>query len=69
MIGASIKEKRIRLGMTQERFAELIGCSQSNVSKYESEELGIDASMIPKIASALECTIDDLYKPVERESA
>ena len=35
MIGASIKEKRIRLGMTQERFAELIGCSQSNVSKYE----------------------------------
>ena len=51
MIGSNIREKRVQLGMTQEKFAELIGCSQSNVSKYENEELGIDAMMIPKIIS------------------
>lgn len=62
MIGSNIREKRVQLGMTQEKFAELIGCSQSNVSKYENEELGIDAMMIPKIISALGCTIDDIYK-------
>ena len=62
MIGSNIREKRVQLGMTQEKFAELIGCSQSNVSKYENEELGIDAMMIPKIISALGCAIDDIYK-------
>lgn len=61
MIGANIKKKRVQQGMTQERFAELIGCSQSNVSKYENEELGIDAMMLPEIARVLSCTIDDLY--------
>ena len=53
--------------MTQEKFAKLVGCSQSNVSKYENEELGIDAMMIPKIISVLGCTIDDLYKDTDQK--
>lgn len=62
MLGANIRDRRIKLGMTQEKFANLIGCSQSNVSKYENEDLGIDATMIPRITRALGCTIDDLYQ-------
>lgn len=62
MIGENIKNRRIQLNLTQGKLAELIGCSQSNISKYENEELQIDAMMIPEFAVALGCSIDDLYR-------
>lgn len=67
MIGKKIKEKRSRRGITQEKFAEMIGCSQSNVSKYENDELGIDAMMLLKIANVLGCTVDDFFHETKIE--
>ena len=69
MLGTNISDTSLRLEMSQEKFAQLIGCSQSNVSKYENGELGIDATMIPKTTRALGCTIDELYQDGEQKGA
>jgi transcriptional regulator with XRE-family HTH domain len=66
MIGANIKQLRLRKGLTQKAFASLCGVSYSTLTKIET---GIIKSPrlehLQNIAQCLEVTVDDLisFKP------
>lgn len=66
-IGDMIAEYRMRSRMTQEQLGERLGVSNRAVSKWECGESLPGADMIPAIASALNCTPNDLYGIGDRD--
>ncbi|GAB3701484.1 hypothetical protein GCM10027592_29650 [Spirosoma flavus] len=52
-VGYLIKQARISRGITQKELGELIGASESQISRYESGNINISADAISKIANAL----------------
>ena len=61
-VAAKIKAFRAQQGLTQKQFAELLGITHQTVSKWERENGYPDVFLLPRIAEALNCTIDELYK-------
>ncbi len=57
-IGARIREERIRLGQTQLRFADAVGCSKSGLLKWEKGECTPNALVL---AVCAELGVDLLY--------
>ena len=57
-----IAEKRKELNFTQKSFADILGVSQQCVAKWEKGLSFPRAELLPKIASALNCTIDELLR-------
>lgn len=57
-----IAERRLAIGMTQQQLAEKVGCYAKDISRWENGVYRLRADMLGKIASALDCTIDDLIK-------
>ena len=69
-VGARIRIRRNVLGLTQSQLAEGVGVSFQQVQKYENAGNRVSASMLVKIASALETTVaaivgEDGQAPVE----
>ena len=61
-IGSQIKSKRIELGIMQKDLADRLGLrSNATVCMWESGERRPSTDMLPKIAQALNCTIDELF--------
>ena len=60
-IGSQIALYRKSLKMTQEELGELVGVSNQAVSKWESEISMPDIMLLPRIASVLEITLNDLF--------
>ncbi len=60
-IGSQIALYRKSLHMTQEELGRLVGVSNQAVSKWESEISMPDIMLLPRIASVLEITLDDLF--------
>lgn len=58
--GSLVRERRIRLGLTQEKLAELAGMHFTYVSSTERGERNISLTNIAKLANALECSMKDL---------
>lgn len=58
----NIKYFREKASLTQSELAERLGVTQTCVGKWETANINPRASLIPKIAKALNCTIYDLYK-------
>jgi transcriptional regulator with XRE-family HTH domain len=59
-IGKRIRERRRRLGMSQQRLGDAIGLTFQQVQKYERGANRISFSRLLETAQALECTLDDL---------
>ena len=57
-----IKQRRIALGLDQKDLAELLGCDNSTVCKWETGAALPQASKLPALAAVLGCTIDDLFE-------
>jgi transcriptional regulator with XRE-family HTH domain len=53
-------------GLSQEQLAAKAGCGQSSISWYENNTHTPLLTTVVKLADALDCTIDDLVNPVER---
>lgn len=56
-----IKKLRQTRGITQKDFAEKLGVDRSTVSYWESGAVMPRAELLPRIADALNCTIDALF--------
>lgn len=56
-----IRALRQERGLTQAQFASQIGAQQNTVSQWESGKRNPPSSILPLLASALGCTIDDLF--------
>ncbi len=59
-IGKRIMENRKRLGLTQDRLAELLGVSPQAVSKWENDQSCPDISMLPQLSDIFGITTDEL---------
>lgn len=59
-IGNRIKKTREMAGLTQDRFAELIGMGTKNISAIERGAVGVSLSSIKKICLVLSISSDDL---------
>ena len=70
-LGTSIRSARTALGMTQETLAEALGVVPQTVSKWERNESQPDAALLPKLADALNLSLDRLFgrKPGTWEDA
>ena len=60
-----IRELRQARGLTQRQLAELVGMSIPTVCQWEIGLRTPQTRMLPRIARALGCTIDQLYDPAE----
>lgn len=60
-IGRRIKMRRIVIGLTQARLAEMIGTSHQSIQKYESGSVRISAPSLWLIASALSVPISYFF--------
>ena len=66
-MGKNIAYLRKSKGYTQEELGQKIGVTNQAVSKWESETSMPDIMLLPRIANALDVTLDDLicYSLVE----
>ncbi len=60
-MGKNIADFRKRKGFTQEELGQRLGVTNQAVSKWESETSMPDVMMLPRIANALDVTLDDLF--------
>lgn len=64
-----IKDLRMKRGMTQKDLAKLLNCAPTAISKYELEQLGIDAETICQLCDIFGCTADYLLCRSETPTA
>lgn len=57
-----LKKARLKAGLTLSDAGERIGVSDAAVCQWEKGKTKPKAELLPKIASAYGCTIDDLFK-------
>jgi transcriptional regulator with XRE-family HTH domain len=58
-----LKDARLALGLTQTELGDLVGKTQTVISRYESGESAIDVDAAPLIAAALKIgVLDVLYQ-------
>lgn len=59
-LGKRVAAHRRKLGLTQDRLAELLGVTAQAVSKWENDQSCPDIAMLPKLAEIFSCTTDEL---------
>ena len=59
-LGKRIAKNRKRLGLTQDRLAELLGVTAQAVSKWENDQSCPDINTLPKLAGIFGITADEL---------
>ena len=59
-LGKRIAKNRKRLGLTQDRLAELLGVTAQAVSKWENDQSCPDINTLPKLAGIFGITTDEL---------
>ncbi len=58
----NIRDLRKSAGMTQAQLAAKVGVAQATVAEWERGDYYPRASIIPALAAALGCTVNDLYR-------
>lgn len=60
-IGSKLKHGRLLKGLTLKELADIVGCSESMLSKLENDRLSPSISFLHRLASALDTSIAELY--------
>lgn len=66
-VGKNIDSSRKERGWTQAEFGEFIGVSNQAVSKWELEMSFPDIMLLPHIADAFDCSIDELLNYIPKK--
>ena len=61
IVSKKIKEFRTRERLTQAQVAELLDVSAQAISKWEREECYPDITLLPVLADAIGCKVDDFF--------
>ena len=61
-IGDTMRNIRKQKGMTLQQLADILGCSQQNISQYESGKRTPKLKTVQKIADALNVNVNDLLE-------
>ncbi len=59
-IGQRIKELRVKVGMSQQRLAEILGVSRPTISQIENDERKIFADELIKLSETFNTSVDNL---------
>lgn len=59
-LGKRIARLRRKMGLKQERLAELLSVSPQAVSKWENDQTRPDISLLPKLGKVLGVSVDEL---------
>lgn len=59
--GASVRARRVVLGLSQEALADLSGIDRSHMGKLERGERNVSFLNIVRIAKAIQCKPSDLF--------
>jgi len=62
IISSNVKALRIRNKLSQERFAEIIGCSREYVSRLENNREKISLALLLKISKLFKITPQTFFK-------
>jgi len=62
--GKALRERRRKLGVSQEEFADLCGLDRTYVSGIERGERNLALVNIEKLARALKISLSDLFRSV-----
>ena len=62
-LGANIKTRRIKMGLSQEKLGEIIGVGRNSISEVEAGNNFIGADNLARLAKALETEVYELFKP------
>ncbi|MCC5661991.1 helix-turn-helix domain-containing protein [Nostoc sp. XA010] len=66
----NIKELRLGKNLTQRQVADLLGVTESNYRKLESNKVkSVSLIAIYKLCKAFSCTPNDLFELVENEAS
>ncbi len=68
-VGTRMRERRIRLGLTQQAMAKLIGMTYQQIHKYEKGINRLAAGRLHKIARALGVEVGYFFEGLETEHA
>ena len=60
--GSKVRARREQLGLSQSDLAELLECSQPNISELEKGNHSPSLSTVERIAKALEVTVEYFFK-------
>jgi transcriptional regulator with XRE-family HTH domain len=66
-IGSKLRHARLLQGHTLKELADIIGCSESMLSKLENEKLTPSISFLHRLASALGTSIAELFAETETD--
>ena len=61
IISAKLKSYRYERNITQRQLADVLGISPQAISKWERDECCPDIALLPLIADAIGCTVDDFF--------
>ncbi|MDA8251563.1 MAG: helix-turn-helix transcriptional regulator [Rhodospirillales bacterium] len=61
-VGARLRERRLKLGMSQERLADSVGLTFQQIQKYERGVNRMGASRLWELARALEVPLEFFYR-------
>jgi transcriptional regulator with XRE-family HTH domain len=61
--GIRIKDLRNKKGISQEKLAEISDLHRTYISSIELGKRNVALENIEKLATALDCSIEDLFKP------
>lgn len=60
-IGSKLKHARLLQGFTLKELADIVGCSESMLSKLENDKLASSIAFLHRLANALRTSIAELY--------
>lgn len=61
IISEKLKSFRYQNRITQQALADMIGLTSQSVSKWEREECCPDIALLPILADAMGCTVDEFF--------
>lgn len=68
LLGNAIMKRRQRKGLTQVKFAELLGIEQHSLSRMEKGIIAPKMSRLQEIADYLECSVAELFRQTDSPS-
>jgi transcriptional regulator with XRE-family HTH domain len=67
-IGVRLKHARLTKGLTLREVADLVGCSESFVSKVENDKIQPSLAMLHRLVAALEINVTSLFAESEPDA-
>lgn len=62
ILARNIREKRKKLGLTQDQLAGLLGITQQSLCRMEKAEIAPRIERLPEISECLNCQVIDLFR-------